>query len=122
MSRPLGSLLLALALGCARRSTPLSADGGEPSDGNGSGASSDAGPVTTGGGPVTPDAGPVTPDAGPAAADGGFGIPPDVARTARWFMWMRMPGMWPLYAFVGLRSYLMSMHITRPLIIATAAA
>src|SRR5204863_3189592 len=39
-----------------------------------------------------------------------------------WFMWLRMPGLWPLFAFAGLRSYLSSMHVTRPLVVATVLA
>jgi MATE family multidrug resistance protein len=50
------------------------------------------------------------------------GIPPEVARTARWFIWLRMPGLWPMFAFAGLRSYLSAMQVTRPLVVATVLA
>ena len=50
------------------------------------------------------------------------GIAPDVARDASWFLWLRMPGLWPTFAFVGLRSYLSSAHIVKPLVISTILA
>ena len=50
------------------------------------------------------------------------GIAPQVAREARWFIWLRMPGLWPMFAFIGLRSYLQAAHVTRPLVVATIAA
>ena len=50
------------------------------------------------------------------------GIEPAVARDARLFLWLRMPGLWPLLAFAGLRAYLQSAHRVRALVIATVVA
>jgi MATE family multidrug resistance protein len=51
-----------------------------------------------------------------------FGIDPAIARDARLFIWLRMPGMWPLFAFAGLRSYLQAAQVTRPMVVATLVA
>ena len=50
------------------------------------------------------------------------GIDPAVARDARLFLWLRMPGLWPLLAFAALRAYLQSAHRVRALVIATVLA
>jgi MATE family multidrug resistance protein len=50
------------------------------------------------------------------------GIEPSVARDARWFIWMRLPGLWPMLAFGALRAYLQAAHRTRALVIATVLA
>lgn len=51
-----------------------------------------------------------------------FGIEPGVARDARWFIWLRLPGLWPMLAFAGLRAYLQAAHRTRALVVATLVA
>ena len=50
------------------------------------------------------------------------GIDPAVARDARLFLFLRLPGLWPMLAFAGLRSYLQSAHRLRALVIATVIA
>jgi MATE family multidrug resistance protein len=50
------------------------------------------------------------------------GIEPAVARDARLFLWMRMPGLWPMLAFAGLRAYAQAAHRVRALVIATVVA
>lgn len=50
------------------------------------------------------------------------GIPPVVARDAGLFLWLRLPGLWPMLAFAGLRSYLQASHRLRALVIATVVA
>ena len=50
------------------------------------------------------------------------GIEPGVARDARLFMWLRLPGLWPMLAFAGLRGYLQAAHRTRALVVATVVA
>jgi MATE family multidrug resistance protein len=51
-----------------------------------------------------------------------FGIDPSVARDTRLFMWLRLPGLWPMLAFAGLRAYLQAAHRTRALVVATLVA
>ena len=51
-----------------------------------------------------------------------FGIEGPVARDASWFIWLRLPGLWPTLAFVGLRSYLQAAHVVRALVVATVVA
>ena len=50
------------------------------------------------------------------------GIEPLVARQARLFLWLRLPGLWPLLGFAALRAYLQSAHRLRALLIATVVA
>ncbi len=50
------------------------------------------------------------------------GIPPEVARDARLYLWWRLPGLWPMLAFAALRSYLQASHHTRALVLATVVA
>jgi MATE family, multidrug efflux pump len=50
------------------------------------------------------------------------GIEPVVARDARLFLWLRLPGLWPLLAFAGLRAYLQAAHRLRALVVATIVA
>ena len=50
------------------------------------------------------------------------GIAPDVARDARLFLWLRLPGLWPMLAFAALRSYLQASEHIRPLVVSTVAA
>ena len=50
------------------------------------------------------------------------GVAPDVARDARLFLWLRLPGLWPMLAFAGLRSYLQASHRLRALVVATVVA
>lgn len=50
------------------------------------------------------------------------GIEPAIARDARLFLWLRLPGLWPLLAFAGLRAYLQAAHRLRALVIATVVA
>src|SRR5258705_2102529 len=50
------------------------------------------------------------------------GIAPEVARDARLFLWLRLPGLWPMLAFAALRSYLQSSEHIRPLVVSTVAA
>jgi MATE family multidrug resistance protein len=50
------------------------------------------------------------------------GIAEDVARDARLFLWLRLPGLWPMLAFAALRSYLQSRERLRPLIVSTVVA
>jgi MATE family multidrug resistance protein len=50
------------------------------------------------------------------------GIPPDIARDARLFIWLRLPGLWPMLAFASLRSYLQAAQRTRALVVATLVA
>jgi MATE family multidrug resistance protein len=49
-------------------------------------------------------------------------IEPAVARDARLFLWLRLPGLWPLLAFAGLRAYLQAAHRLRALVVATVLA
>lgn len=53
---------------------------------------------------------------------GPAGIAPDVARDARLFLWLRLPGLWPMLAYAALRSYLQSAHRTRALVVSTLLA
>jgi MATE family multidrug resistance protein len=50
------------------------------------------------------------------------GIEPAIARDARHFLWLRLPGLWPMLAFAGLRAYLQAAHRLRALVIATVVA
>ncbi len=50
------------------------------------------------------------------------GIAPRIAHDASWFLWLRLPGLWPMLAFAALRSYLQAAHVVRPVVIATVAA
>lgn len=50
------------------------------------------------------------------------GIAPEMARDARLFMWLRLPGLWPMLAFAALRSYLQAREQLRALIVATVLA
>src|SRR6266478_909103 len=50
------------------------------------------------------------------------GIEHAVAHDAGLFLWLRLPGLWPMLAFAGLRSYLQSAHRLRALVIATVVA
>ena len=50
------------------------------------------------------------------------GIAPEVARDARLFLWLRLPGLWPMLAFAALRSYLQASEHIRPLVVSTVAA
>jgi MATE family multidrug resistance protein len=51
-----------------------------------------------------------------------WGIPREVAGDARLFLWLRLPGLWPMLAFAALRSYLQAREQLRALIVATVAA
>ena len=50
------------------------------------------------------------------------GIEPEVARGAKQFLWARLPGLFPLLLFVGLRAYLQAAAVVRPLLVATVFA
>ena len=50
------------------------------------------------------------------------GIEPAVVRDARLFLWLRLPGLWPLLAFAALRAYLQAAGRLRALVIATVVA
>lgn len=50
------------------------------------------------------------------------GVAPDIARDARWFVWARLPGLWPMLGYAALRSYLQAAHRTRALVISTLLA
>ena len=50
------------------------------------------------------------------------GIEPAIARDARLFLWLRMPGLLPMFAFAALRSYQQAAQRTRALVVATLAA
>jgi MATE family multidrug resistance protein len=50
------------------------------------------------------------------------GIAPEVARDARLFILLRLPGLWPNLAFAALRSYLQAKQRTRALVISTLVA
>ena len=50
------------------------------------------------------------------------GIEPEVALGARQFLWARLPGLFPLLLFVGLRAYLQAAAVVRPLLVATVLA
>src|SRR3989440_8634775 len=50
------------------------------------------------------------------------GIEPEVARGAKQFLWARLPGLFPLLLFVGLRAYLQAAAVVRPLLVATVVA
>jgi len=50
------------------------------------------------------------------------GIEPEVARGAKQFLWARLPGLFPLLLFVGLRAYLQAAAVVRPLLVATVLA
>jgi len=49
------------------------------------------------------------------------GIEPRVARDASLFLLMRIPGLAPMFLFVGLRSYLQAVGMVRPLVVSTIA-
>ena len=51
-----------------------------------------------------------------------WGISPEVAGDARLFLWLRLPGLWPMLAFAALRSYLQAREQLRSLIVATVVA
>lgn len=51
-----------------------------------------------------------------------FGIQPDVAEVARNFLLVRVLGIFPALLYVGARSYLQALGITRPLVISTIIA
>jgi MATE family multidrug resistance protein len=46
------------------------------------------------------------------------GVAADVARDGRLFIWLRMPGLWPMLAFAALRAYLAASQRTHALIAA----
>lgn len=50
------------------------------------------------------------------------GIAPDIAADARGFLLLRLPGLLPMLAFVGLRAYLQAAGTVRSLVIAMVAA
>jgi len=50
------------------------------------------------------------------------GIAPEVARDASLFLWYRLPSLWPMLAYAGLRSYLQAAHRLRALVISTVLA
>jgi MATE family multidrug resistance protein len=50
------------------------------------------------------------------------GIAPDVARDGRLFLWLRLPGLWPMLAFAALRSYLQAAQRTHALVFAVLIA
>lgn len=51
-----------------------------------------------------------------------IGIPPEVAGHARTYLWVRLPSILPVLAYVVLRSYLQAIGRPRPLLVAMAAA
>lgn len=50
------------------------------------------------------------------------GIAKDIASDASWFLWMRLPGLFPMLAFVGLRAVLQARGQVRALVVATVIA
>ena len=50
------------------------------------------------------------------------GIAPDIAADASAFMWMRLPGLFPMLVFVGLRAVLQARGKVRALVVATVIA
>jgi len=50
------------------------------------------------------------------------GIPQEIARDARLFLWFRLIGLWPMLAFAALRSYLQAREQLRALVVATVVA
>lgn len=50
------------------------------------------------------------------------GVEPEVAADARAFMLGRLPGLFPMLLFIGVRSYLQALGVVRPMIVATVAA
>ncbi len=50
------------------------------------------------------------------------GIAPELVADARGFLLWRLPGLFPLLAFVGVRSYLQACGVLKPLLIAIAVA
>jgi MATE family, multidrug efflux pump len=50
------------------------------------------------------------------------GIAPHLAHDARLFLWLRLPGLWPMLAFAALRSYLQAREQLRALIVSTVVA
>jgi MATE family multidrug resistance protein len=50
------------------------------------------------------------------------GVPEEIARDGRLFLWLRLPGLWPMLAFAALRSYLQASHRLRALVVATLLA
>jgi MATE family multidrug resistance protein len=50
------------------------------------------------------------------------GIPAEIAGDARLFLWLRLPGLWPMLAFAALRSYLQARERLKALIAATLIA
>jgi len=51
-----------------------------------------------------------------------WGIPSEVLGDARLFLWLRLPGLWPMLAFAALRSYLQAREQLRALVVATVVA
>src|SRR3954470_20839022 len=49
------------------------------------------------------------------------GIEPAIARDARLFLWLRLPGLWPMLTFAALRSYLQARENIGPLVVSTIA-
>jgi len=50
------------------------------------------------------------------------GIDPEVNSGAKAFLWMRLPGLFPMLLFVAFRSYLQAAHKVMPLVISTVIA
>jgi MATE family multidrug resistance protein len=50
------------------------------------------------------------------------GIEPEVARGGKQFLWARLPGLFPLLLFTGVRAYLQAAAVVRPLLVATVLA
>ncbi|HKC58668.1 MAG TPA: MATE family efflux transporter [Myxococcales bacterium] len=50
------------------------------------------------------------------------GIEPEVARGAKQFLWARLPGLFPLLLFIGLRAYLQAAAVVWPLVLSTVLA
>ncbi len=50
------------------------------------------------------------------------GVDAEVAAEARRFVWARLPGLWPFLIFGACRSYLQSVHVTRPIVLAMIQA
>jgi MATE family multidrug resistance protein len=50
------------------------------------------------------------------------GVAADVARDGRLFIWLRLPGLWPMLAFAALRSYLQAAQRTQALVYAVLIA
>jgi multidrug resistance protein, MATE family len=49
-------------------------------------------------------------------------IEPEVARGAKQFLWARLPGLFPLLLFIGLRAYLQAAAVVWPLVVSTVLA